>query len=233
MLRLEDELRRQRARAERLERELREEIQTVFARTGGRSSSTSPPSTLRRGTDGLQQADDQEPGKRSRRRRVARRCRQPGALPEHLLLALLDQELPQQLVSDPAALRAETTAALQAKPAIAGASQQPAAGAAFSRVLDAAFEARKLEDDYVSTEHLLLALGAVPRERLLAKIKEVRGGQQVTSQDPEGTYQALSSSASDLTEAAEQGKLDPVVGRDEEIRRVIGALAPDEEQPGP
>ena len=115
---------------------------------------------------------------------------------------------------------------LRAKPAIEGASQQPAAGAAFSRVLDKAFdEARKLEDEYVSTEHLLLALDVVPREELLARIKEVRGGRRVTSQDPEGTYQALAKFGRDLTEAAEQGKLDPVVGRDEEIRRVIQVLS--------
>ena len=156
----------------------------------------------------------------------ARRAGNPELYPEHLLLALLEQELVQQLVPDAAALRTEAEAALAAKPAIQGASQQPAAGAAFSRVLDQAFEeARRLEDDYVSTEHLLLALDAVPRETLLARIKEVRGGQRVTSQDPEGTYQALSKFGRDLTEAAEQGKLDPVVGRDEEIRRVIQVLS--------
>jgi ATP-dependent Clp protease ATP-binding subunit ClpB len=82
-----------------------------------------------------------------------------------------------------------------------------------------------MQDDYVSTEHLLLALDVVPREQLEAKIKAVRGGQRVTSQDPEGTYQALSKFGRDLTEAAEQGKLDPVIGRDEEIRRVIQVLS--------
>ena len=82
-----------------------------------------------------------------------------------------------------------------------------------------------MQDDYVSTEHLLLALDAVPREQLEAKIKAVRGGQRVTSQDPEGTYQALAKFGRDLTEAAEQGKLDPVIGRDEEIRRVIQVLS--------
>ena len=156
----------------------------------------------------------------------ARRTGNPELYPEHLLLALLDQELPAQLVPDPAALRAKTEATLAAKPVIQGAAQQPQAGAAFSRVLDKAFdEARKLEDEYVSTEHLLLALDVVPRDALLAKIKEVRGGQRVTSQDPEGTYQALSKFGRDLTEAAEQGKLDPVIGRDEEIRRVIQVLS--------
>ena len=84
---------------------------------------------------------------------------------------------------------------------------------------------RKLEDEYVSTEHLLLALDVVPRDELLATLKEVRGGQRVTSQDPEGTYQALEKFGRDLTELAEQGKLDPVIGRDEEIRRVIQVLS--------
>ena len=84
---------------------------------------------------------------------------------------------------------------------------------------------RKLEDEYLSTEHLLLALDVVPRDELLAKLKEVRGGQRVTSQDPEGTYQALEKFGRDLTELAEQGKLDPVIGRDEEIRRVIQVLS--------
>ena len=82
-----------------------------------------------------------------------------------------------------------------------------------------------MDDDYVSTEHLLLALDVVPRDELLAKIDEVRGGRRVTSQDPEETYQALEKFGRDLTQAAEEGKLDPVIGRDEEIRRVIQVLS--------
>jgi len=157
---------------------------------------------------------------------LARRTGNPELYPEHVLLALLDQELPAQLVPDAAALRAEAEAKLRARPTVQGGAQQPHAGAGFSRVLDRAFEeARKLEDDYVSSEHLLLALEAVPREELLARIDDVRGGQRVTSQDPEGTYQALSKFGRDLTEAAEHGKLDPVIGRDEEIRRVIQVLS--------
>jgi ATP-dependent Clp protease ATP-binding subunit ClpB len=93
-------------------------------------------------------------------------------------------------------------------------------------VLDkAADEAKRMEDDYVSTEHLLLALDVVPRDQLEAKIKAVRGGQRVTSQDPEETYQALEKFGRDLTAAAEEGKLDPVIGRDEEVRRVIQVLS--------
>ncbi|MDQ3823939.1 MAG: AAA family ATPase, partial [Actinomycetota bacterium] len=82
-----------------------------------------------------------------------------------------------------------------------------------------------LEDDFVSTEHLLLALDVVPRETLLAALKDVRGGQRVTSRDPEGTYQALEKFGRDLTKAAEEGKVDPVIGRDEEIRRVMQVLS--------
>src|SRR5437763_6622632 len=157
---------------------------------------------------------------------LARRMGNPELYPEHLLLALLDQELPQQLVPDPAALRAQAEAALRGKPSIQGAQQQPAISAAFSRVLDRAEdEARRLEDEYVSTEHVLLALDVVPRDQLLARIKQVRGGRRVTSQDPEETYQALEKFGRDLTEAAEEGKLDPVIGRDEEIRRVIQILS--------
>jgi ATP-dependent Clp protease ATP-binding subunit ClpB len=157
---------------------------------------------------------------------LARRMGNPELYPEHLLLALLDQELPQQLVPDAAVLRGEAEAALRGKPSVQGMQQQPNVSAAFSRVLDkAADEARRMEDDYVSTEHLLLALDAVPREQLEAKIESVRGGQRVTSQDPEETYQALEKFGRDLTAAAEDGKLDPVIGRDEEIRRVIQVLS--------
>jgi ATP-dependent Clp protease ATP-binding subunit ClpB len=156
----------------------------------------------------------------------ARRLGNPELYPEHLMLALLDQELPRALVPDADALRTETEAKLAQKPRTEGLAQQPGASAAFSNVLDRAFdEAAKLEDEYVSTEHLLLALDVVPRDELLARIKEARGGQRVTSQDPEGTYQALEKFGRDLTALAEAGKLDPVIGRDEEIRRVIQVLS--------
>jgi ATP-dependent Clp protease ATP-binding subunit ClpB len=157
---------------------------------------------------------------------LARRNGNPELYPEHLLVALLDQELPRELVPDADALRAQAEAALSAKPTIQGAQQQPNVSAAFSKALDKAFDAAKrMQDDYVSTEHLLLALDVVPRDQLEAKIKAVRGGQRVTSQDPEGTYQALEKFGRDLTAAAEDGKLDPVIGRDEEIRRVIQVLS--------
>src|SRR5262245_25165070 len=162
---------------------------------------------------------------------LARRTGNPEIYPEHLLLALLDQELPRTLVERAGAsvadVRARAEAALSAKPSVQGAAaQQPRVSTAFSQVLDhAEEEMRKLEDEYVSTEHLLLALDVVPRGALLAALKDVRGSQRVTSQDPEGSYQALEKFGRDLTELAEQGKLDPVIGRDEEIRRVIQVLS--------
>ena len=162
---------------------------------------------------------------------LARRSGNPEIYPEHLVLALLDQELPRTLVERSGAsvadVRARAEAALSAKPSVQGAAaQQPRVSTAFAEVLDhAEEEMRKLEDDYVSTEHLLLALDVVPRDALLEALKEVRGSQRVTSQDPEGSYQALEKFGRDLTELAEEGKLDPVIGRDEEIRRVIQVLS--------
>src|SRR2546426_979616 len=156
---------------------------------------------------------------------LARRNGNPELHPEHLLLALLDQELPRELVPDVDALRAEAEAALAQKPRIEGSQQQPGVSSAFSKVLDRAFdEARKLEDEYVAAQHLLLALDVVPRDQLLEKIAEVTAGRRVTSADPEGTYQALSKFGRDLTEAAESGKLDPVIGRDEEIPNAAGEI---------
>jgi ATP-dependent Clp protease ATP-binding subunit ClpB len=157
---------------------------------------------------------------------LARRMGNPEVYPEHLLLALMDQELPQQLVPNPAELRAQAEATLRGKPSVQGGAQQPTVSVQLSRALDQGFdEAKKLQDEFVSVEHLLLALDVVPRDQLLEKLQQVRGGQRVTSQDPEGTYQALEKFGRDLTELAEQGKLDPVIGRDEEIRRVIQVLS--------
>ena len=161
---------------------------------------------------------------------LARRRGNPEVYPEHLCIGLLDQELPRTLVERAGesvdSLRAECEARLAQKPAVQGSSQQPRASTDFAQVLDRAEEEmRKLEDEYVSTEHLLLALDVAAREKLLAALNEVRGSQRVTSQDPEGSYQALEKFGRDLTEIAESGKLDPVVGRDEEIRRVIQVLS--------
>jgi ATP-dependent Clp protease ATP-binding subunit ClpB len=162
---------------------------------------------------------------------LARRAGNPELTPDHLTLALLDQELPRTLVdragSDSAELRAEAEARLRNVPTVSGeAAAQPRASASLTRVLDRAFdEMRELGDEFVSVEHLLLALDIVPREALLGALQDVRGGQKVTSQDPEGTYQALEKYGRDLTALAEAGKLDPVIGRDEEVRRVIQVLS--------
>ena len=161
---------------------------------------------------------------------LARRLGHPELYPEHLTLALLDQELPRTLVERAGgsadSLRAEAEASLRGRPSLSGGNVQPQASAAFRKVLDRAFdEMRALGDDFVSVEHLLLALDVVPRDALLAALQDVRGGQRVTSQDPEGTYQALEKFGRDLTALAEAGKLDPVIGRDEEIRRVIQVLS--------
>jgi ATP-dependent Clp protease ATP-binding subunit ClpB len=154
---------------------------------------------------------------------LARRRGNPEIYPEHLLLTLLDQEL----FADWQGLRADAEQKLGSRPTATGAeNNQPRVSNKFQKVLDAADRERaQLEDDYVSTEHLFLALEPVPRDEILAWIKQVRGGQRVTSQDPEGSYQALAKFGRDLTEAAEAGKLDPVIGRDEEIRRVIQILS--------
>jgi ATP-dependent Clp protease ATP-binding subunit ClpB len=162
----------------------------------------------------------------------------------HLLLALLEQPegvvlpLVQKLGVTPTTLRSRALEVLDATTAAYGASGEVSIGAALRRVLEgAAQEAEQLGDDYLSTEHLLLALSGgsdrtaavlveqgVTRDAILDGLKQVRGSQRVTSQDPETTYEALEKYARDLTELAREGKLDPVIGRDEEIRRTIQVL---------
>ncbi len=166
----------------------------------------------------------------ARAQELARRAGNPELTRDHLAAALLEQELPRTLLqrsgADPASILAETEARVRALPAVSGSNAQPQAGGSFRKALDDAFdEARKLDDEFVSVEHLVLALDLVPRESLLGALKEVRGGQRVTTQDPEGTYEALTKFGRDLTAAAEAGKLDPVIGRDEEIRRTIQVLS--------
>src|SRR3972149_3470517 len=115
----------------------------------------------------------------------------------------------------------EAVAAAQAlaRPTISGGNVQPHASAALRAVFDRALdEMRALDDDYVSVEHLLLGLDIVDRSSLLEALKAIRGGQRVTSQDPEGSYQALEKYGRDLTELAAQGELDPGIGRDEGVR---------------
>ncbi|MDQ3425901.1 MAG: AAA family ATPase, partial [Actinomycetota bacterium] len=162
---------------------------------------------------------------------LARRQGNPELTPDHLTVALVDQELPRQLIDraghGASELRAEAEARLRNLPTVSGdAAAQPRASSAFSRVLDRALEEmRALGDEYASVEHLVLALDLVSRDALLEALQDVRGGQKVTSQDPEGTYQALEKYGRDLTALAEAGKLDPVIGRDEEVRRVIQVLS--------
>src|SRR5712691_5436669 len=153
---------------------------------------------------------------------LARRRGNPEITPEHLLLALLDQEL----FADWQGLRADAERKVDALPALQGGQQQPSMSSRLSGIFDEADKEReRLGDEYVSTEHLFLAIEPVPRAEIEAWIEKVRGGRRITSQNPEETYQALEKFGRDLTEAAEQGKLDPVIGRDDEVRRVMEILS--------
>jgi ATP-dependent Clp protease ATP-binding subunit ClpB len=165
---------------------------------------------------------------------IAREHHHPEAAPAHLLAALLEQTdgvvlpLVQRLGVTPTALRNANAEVMDAIPAAYGASGEVRLGRALSRVLDAAAgEAESLNDDYVSTEHLLLAMAesqdrvakvladaGITRTSILGALKDVRGAQRVTSQDPESTYEALEKYGRDLTQLARDGKLDPVIGRD-------------------
>ena len=166
--------------------------------------------------------------------------------PEHLLVALVEQrdgvvpELLRKLNADPAAVGRAARDLLAKIPQAYGGSQ-PALGPRLKLVTDLAqAEADRLKDEFVSTEHLLVAIASetgrspsarlltdrgVTRDKIFAALTGIRGSQRVTSQTPEGTYQALERYGRDLTELARKGKLDPVIGRDEEIRRVIQVLS--------
>ena len=165
--------------------------------------------------------------------------------PIHVLHALLaDAEgtaaaLLRRLEIDRAEAQRAAEAALERVPAAQGATGQPTLARATSDLLrDAEERAGTLGDEYVAVEHLLLALAdaddpaarvlterGATTDQLLSALREVRGNQRVTSQDPEATYEALEKYARDLTSEAEQGNLDPVIGRDEEIRRTIRVLS--------
>jgi ATP-dependent Clp protease ATP-binding subunit ClpB len=172
--------------------------------------------------------------------RLAGARRNPQVVPHHLLAALLEQEggivvpVLRRANADPEAVRRRTNEALDALPTVSGdATQAPGLDAQTIEVLNRAEqEARGFGDEYVSTEHLLLALAADPkvdtgaaRDPLAEAVAQVRGPHRVTDQNPEDKYQALEKFGRDLTQAAEQGKLDPVIGRDDEIRRVIQVLS--------
>jgi ATP-dependent Clp protease ATP-binding subunit ClpB len=166
--------------------------------------------------------------------------------PEHLLLALLQQAdgVVPQLVSKlglaPNALEQALEQELQKHPKVYGAATQVGSGVALQNVLKKAeAQAQSMHDDYVSTEHLLMGLalapsgragellqqGGVTLERIYEALTSIRGTQRVTDPNPEGKYQALEKYGRDLTQLARRGKLDPVIGRDEEIRRVIQVLS--------
>jgi ATP-dependent Clp protease ATP-binding subunit ClpB len=174
--------------------------------------------------------------------RLATQRRNTEVAPAHLLLALLDQEdglvvpVLNKLSADVPSIRARTEQLIDELPTIGGAEQpEPRPAQALIKVLQRAEnEMAALTDEYISTEHLLLALRDEPsavsdllpdRAALDKAIAEVRGPHRITSQNPEETMQALEKYGQDLTAEAEAGKLDPVIGRDEEIRRVIQVLS--------
>ncbi len=164
----------------------------------------------------------------------------PEVDPNHLLVALLEQEggivapVLRRAGGDPESVRRKANEALDALPTVSGeGTAAPAIGRGLSQALERADEeARGMGDEYVSAEHLLLALAADPkvdagaaRDVLAEAVQGVRGPHRVTDQNPEDKYGALEKFGRDLTESAEQGKLDPVIGRDDEIRRVVQVLS--------
>jgi ATP-dependent Clp protease ATP-binding subunit ClpB len=175
---------------------------------------------------------------------LARRADHPNYEPEHLATALLGQKdgivepLLRKVGVDVKLFASRLGEALQKLPRMQG-GEGAMLGQRLMKTFDKAEdEAKSLKDDFISSEHLLLALtqdkgavgevmksSGVTRERVLSSLKEVRGSGRVTSQDAEATYQALEKYGRDLTEAARAGKLDPVIGRDEEIRRCIQVLS--------
>jgi ATP-dependent Clp protease ATP-binding subunit ClpB len=167
----------------------------------------------------------------------------PEIIPEHLLVAVLEQEgsvgasVVQRAGADPKALARELSERVEKLPKVSG-GQEPGFGRRTVPFLNAAEdEAKKLKDDFVSVEHFLLAgrsdkdvqavfdRHGLAYDKLLHALAEIRGSQRVTDQDPEGKFQALEKYTRDLTALARRGKIDPVIGRDEEIRRVMQVLA--------
>src|SRR3954454_3944693 len=177
---------------------------------------------------------------------LARGAGNPELTPEHLLLALLRQEggivapILNKLGLNPGTVEAEVAAEVAKFSKVGGASAEPMIGGTLRKVFDAAFKsADDFKDEYVSTEHFLIGITevkestaaqvlkrhGVTRDAVLKALQSVRGTQRVTDQNPEAKYQALERYARDLTQLARRGKLDPVIGRDEEIRRVIQVLS--------
>src|SRR3954465_888174 len=167
-------------------------------------------------------------------------------LPIHLLAALLEDKegivapVLRRIGTSPEKLLNDATSEIGRLPKVSGGAAQPGMSPAFQKVMDSAFkQADTFKDEYVSAEHLLLALSQLANDAaqrllksagathdaILQALTQVRGSQKVTDQNPEAKYQALERYAKDLTELARKGKLDPVIGRDEEIRRVIQVLS--------
>ncbi len=176
--------------------------------------------------------------------RQAESAGHPEIQPAHLLYALLTQpqgvapEVIAKIGSRPEAILAEVKTVLDGFPRLGHRDQQIGLSrAAYNVLTQAEQEARRMKDDYVSTEHILLALtkddsmGAllgrhgIDEHNVLTALTAIRGGQRITSQDPESTFQSLEKYGRDLTALARQGKLDPVIGRDQEIRRAIQVLS--------
>src|ERR1700726_3867568 len=170
----------------------------------------------------------------------------PEVLPVHLLAALLEDKegivppVLEKIGIGPQSVLSDVNQEIEKMPKISGAEAQPTLSQAANQLLDRAFkEADTFKDEYVSTEHLLLAATQFkrdPAQEILARhgakhdailkaLTSIRGSQRITDQNPEGKYQALERYAKDLTELARRGKLDPVIGRDEEIRRVVQVLS--------
>jgi ATP-dependent Clp protease ATP-binding subunit ClpB len=163
--------------------------------------------------------------------------------PIHLLLALVQQEdgIVRALITKVSggiqAIQQELSNELAKRPKVQGANLEVGMSPQTAEVLTAAERfAKGMQDDYVSTEHILLALAdsseskrlvqfGLTKDAILSALKQVRGSQRVTTQNPEGTFQSLEKYGRDLTAMARQGKLDPVIGRDEEIRRTIQILS--------
>jgi ATP-dependent Clp protease ATP-binding subunit ClpB len=163
---------------------------------------------------------------------------------EHVLAALLDQEpglaasILRKANVELERLNGRVHQELDRLPKVSGSAADEITGRLNRLLTKAEDEAKKFKDDFVSVEHLLLALtedggtagrllkeAGVSRDRVMAALQEVRGNQRVTTQNPEATYEALEKYGRDLTQLARQGKVDPVIGRDEEIRRVIQVLS--------
>src|SRR5688572_13329441 len=168
----------------------------------------------------------------------------PEVIPEHLLVALLEQEggvaapLVQRAGADPKALVRELSERIDKLPRVSGGSEPSFGRRTLPLLNQAETEAKHLKDDYVSVEHYLLAASksdkdvqaafdrhGLSHDKLIRALAEIRGSQRVTDQDPEGKFQALEKYTRDLTALAQRGKIDPVIGRDEEIRRVMQVLS--------